>query len=364
MRLNDGAAGLEAWTGPGPLVLEVPAALAGERLDRALALLLGISRARAAELVAGGGTSVDGSRLRSGSTRLRGGEQLEVRPLAASAAAAAGVLSGAGGGAGPGRCPGAAGATEPATARVVYCDSEIAVVDKPAGLVVHPGAGQRAGTLVEQLLALFPTMAAAGPDGERPGIVHRLDKGTSGLLVVALNASARAALVSQWAARSVVRRYLAVVHGLVEGDEGVIDGPLGPSPSRREKMAVVEGGRDARTRYTALARSEAVLPSTLLSCRLETGRTHQIRAHMAAIGHPVLGDDRYSGPRLSELARRAVPGLFRPWLHAAELGFAHPLTGEDLHFCSEPPPELSRALEALALSLPGPTQVSQPGSIG
>jgi 23S rRNA pseudouridine1911/1915/1917 synthase len=243
-------------------------------------------------------------------------------------------------------------------ARVVYFDNEIAVVDKPAGLVVHPGAGNPTGTLVQQLLGMFPEMAAAGPDNERPGIVQRLDKGTSGLLVVALTARAREALVAQLASRSVLRRYLAVVHGCVEADEGVIDAPLARSPDRREKMAVVEGGRDARTRYAVLARSSALLPSTLLSCRLETGRTHQVRAHLAAIGHPVVGDDRYAGARLRELARQALPALCRPWLHAAELGFAHPVTGEQLRFSSEAPAELTLALERLGLSVREPRRTS------
>ncbi len=234
----------------------------------------------------------------------------------------------------------------------MFVDSDLVIVDKPAGLVVHPGAGNREGTLVQQLLELFPDISAAGPDGDRPGVVQRLDKGTSGLLVVARTPEARARLIAQLSARSATRRYLAVVHGELQADEGLVEAPLGRSPRARLKMAVVEGGREARTRYSTLARSPAPLPVSLVSCRLETGRTHQVRAHFAAIGHAVLGDERYSKPKQLAEARNVVPWLARPWLHATELGFVHPTTGEELRFTSEPPAELIEALAPLGLELP------------
>jgi 23S rRNA pseudouridine1911/1915/1917 synthase len=330
----------------GTLALTVPAALEGERVDRGLALLVGLSRAQAARLVTAGGARLAGVPVRSGSHRLRAGELLEVElrqveldqhdqhhgPAGATDAGGAGV-------------PGVA---TPAPT-VVYADGDLVVVDKPAGLVVHPGAGHREGTLVQQLVLRFGDISAAGPDDERPGIVQRLDKGTSGLLVVARNPAARLNLVAQLAARSVERRYLAVVHGELEADEGVVEAPLGRSPRDRVKMAVVEGGRHARTHYRAGARSGSPLPVTLVTCRLETGRTHQLRAHFAAIGHPVLGDQRYSKASQYAAARQTLPDLRRPWLHAAHLGFMHPSTGKALSFNSPVPAELQQTLGPLGL---------------
>jgi 23S rRNA pseudouridine1911/1915/1917 synthase len=372
--------------------LTVPTALEGERVDRGLALLVGLSRAQATRLVAEGRARVSGATVRSGSRRLRSGDVLEVElppdatsrntmpPLPAE------VLTGppqpgepqpgeptpgepVPGEPVPGEprpgvprpgvpVPGAGtneivpGFPEDAAPRatVVFVDADLVVVDKPSGLVVHPGAGNPRGTLVQQLIALFPDMADAGPEGDRPGIVHRLDKGTSGLLVVARSAAARDGLVRQMAARSTERRYLAVVHGEMEADEGVIEAPLGRSQFHRVKMAVVQGGRDARTHYWTKARSSAPLPATLVLCRLETGRTHQVRVHFAAIGHPVVADERYSKPTQLVLARHALPGLHRPWLHAAELGFVHPLTGEPMSFVSPLPADLAGALGSLGLS--------------
>jgi 23S rRNA pseudouridine1911/1915/1917 synthase len=245
--------------------------------------------------------------------------------------------------------PPAAVATPPA-GRVVFVDADVIVVDKPAGLVVHPGAGNSHGTLVQQLLVLFPDIAGAGPDGDRPGIVHRLDKGTSGLLVVARNPASREHLVKQMAARSAERRYVAVVHGELASDEGSIDAPLGRSASERVKMAVVHGGRHAVTHYWTRSRSPSPLPATLVTCRLETGRTHQVRVHFAAIGHPVVADDRYSKPGQLAAARRVLPNLQRPWLHAAQLGFTHPVSGERLSFTSTLPSDLAGALTLLGLT--------------
>ncbi|MGO9661320.1 MAG: RluA family pseudouridine synthase [Acidimicrobiales bacterium] len=322
------------------MALAVPAALDGERVDRGLALLAGLSRAEASRLVAAGGARLAGVPVRAGSRRLRVGELLELQldlPGPPTGTEAPGSLAGTGG---PDRPPAAA---------VVYADDHLVVVDKPAGLVVHPGAGNREGTLVQQLLARFPDISGAGPDDQRPGIVHRLDKGTSGLLVVARTAPARQGLVAQLAARSVERRYLAVVHGVLEADEGVVEAPLGRSPRSRLKMAVVEGGRQARTHYRAGARSASPLPVTLVTCRLETGRTHQVRAHFAAIGHPVLADQRYAKASQFAAAREILPTLRRPWLHAAHLGFVHPATGEAMSFSSALPADLQETLGPLGL---------------
>ena len=321
------------------LRLVVPPALESERVDRALALLAGITRTDASRIVAGGKVRVGGVPVKAGSRRLRGGELLEVE--------LPGELAGSPGPAALGGSPPSSASPE---ATVVFADEALVVVDKPAGLVVHPGAGNREGTLVQQLLVVFPDIAGAGPPGDRPGIVQRLDKGTSGLLVVARTPAARQALTAQLAARSMERRYLAVVHGELEADEGLVEAPLGRSPSERVKMAVVAGGRVARTHYWTQGRSASPLPVTLVSCRLDTGRTHQVRAHFAAIGHPVLGDDRYSKPGQLAVARATLPALRRPWLHATRLGFVHPRTGQTMTFSSEPPPELVEALVTLGLS--------------
>jgi 23S rRNA pseudouridine1911/1915/1917 synthase len=351
---GEGAPDIPDQTGPGqPVRLSVPVALGGERVDRALALLIGVSRAHASRLMAEGRAQVNGSQVSSGRRRLRPGDELEIdlaatgpdgaAPLGAEAVGVSALTPSSG--------------PEPASPEpdVVFADGDVIVVDKPAGLVVHPGAGNRDGTLVQQLLGRFPDIASAGPEGDRPGIVQRLDKGTSGLLVVARTSAAREGLIDQLSARTVERRYLAVVHGELQADEGLVDAPLGRAPAARQKMAVVEGGREARTRYSALSRSSSPLPATLVSCRLETGRTHQVRAHFAAIGHPLLGDDRYSKPGQSVQVHRVVPTLERPWLHAAVLGFVHPVTGQPLRFTSPPPEQLLALLAPLGLSLPEDT---------
>jgi 23S rRNA pseudouridine1911/1915/1917 synthase len=318
----------------------VPAALEAERVDRGVALLVGLSRVQASRLVEEGRVRVSGSVVRAGSRRLRSGELLEVDLKGHSEREPAR----------PAPAPTVSG--PPLEAAVVFADKDLVVVDKPAGLVVHPGAGNLQGTLVQQLVALFPEISAVGPEDERPGIVQRLDKGTSGLMVVARTPEAREGLVAQLAARSVERAYLAVVHGELEADEGTVDAPLGRSQSHRVKMAVVQGGRQALTHYRAEDRSSSPLPVTLVTCRLGTGRTHQVRVHFAAIGHPVLCDDRYSKPSQLAAARAALPGLRRPWLHAALLGFTHPVTGEPVQFSSPLPADLAAALGPLGLSLP------------
>jgi 23S rRNA pseudouridine1911/1915/1917 synthase len=208
---------------------------------------------------------------------------------------------------------------------VVYQDADIVVVDKPAGMVVHPAPGHHSGTLVNALLGLGGRWSRAGGD-ERPGIVHRLDKGTSGLIVAARDDAAHRALAAQLADRTLSRSYLAVVRGVVKADAGVLEGPIGRHPKERKRMAVTSRGRFARTRYEVLERRRA---HTLLRCDLDTGRTHQIRVHLAALGHPIAGDAEYGGRRPDE------PG--RPMLHAWRLRLRHPRTGADMTFEAEAP---------------------------
>ena len=225
---------------------------------------------------------------------------------------------------------------------VVYADDDVVVVDKPPGLVVHPGSGVTDGTLLQGLLSRFAglrDLAAADRDSDRPGVVHRIDRGTSGLLVVALGQPAYEHLVAQFSSRSVGRLYRALVVGEVESDAGMIDAPLGRSPRDPTRRAVVSGGKTARTHYRVVRRF--VEPRcSLIECRLETGRTHQIRAHFAAIEHPIVGDERYGGAGLG-LA------IERPFLHAAELRFEHPRTGEAMEFSSPLPDDLAAVLSRL-----------------
>jgi 23S rRNA pseudouridine1911/1915/1917 synthase len=221
---------------------------------------------------------------------------------------------------------------------VVHEDADVVVVDKPPGLVVHPGAGHSDGTLVNGLVARYPEIAGVGDPG-RPGIVHRLDRDTSGLLAVARSATAYEALTAALAERRVTRAYLALVHGLPDADEGLVDAPVGRSTRDKTRMSVSARGREARTRYAV----EARYPDrgvTLLRCTLETGRTHQIRVHLEAIGHPVVGDERYGGERGDVRAPRV-------FLHATHLAFAHPVDGMALAFDSPLPPDLTAVLEAL-----------------
>lgn len=219
---------------------------------------------------------------------------------------------------------------------IVYEDSDLVVVNKPAGMVVHPAAGNYAGTLVHALLHHCKDLSGIG--GElRPGIVHRLDKDTSGLMVVAKNDAAHLALTRQIKARTVVRKYLAIVHGQLATDEGTVDAPIGRHPVHRKKMAVVPDGRRAVTHWAVRRRYRDF---TLVECKLETGRTHQIRVHMAHIGHPVAGDPVY-GPR------RPAFGLTGQALCAYSLGFYHPRTGEWKEFTIPLPEEMRKTIDKL-----------------
>ena len=216
--------------------------------------------------------------------------------------------------------------------RVVHLDEVLAVVEKPAGLVVHPAPSHRGRTLVDELGEIL----GGGPDPQRPGIVHRLDKGTSGLLVVARTEAAHAALQAQVQRREVDRRYLALAEGRLASRTGTIDAPIGRASRQRHRMAVSgAASRQARTHFEVL---ELLTADSYLEAQLETGRTHQIRAHFAAIGHPLAGDTTYGGGERF--------GLERQFLHAHRLAFTHPQSGEALVFESALPPDLAAALEA------------------
>jgi 23S rRNA pseudouridine1911/1915/1917 synthase len=295
----------------------VPAALAGERVDRAVALLTGWSRNDVASLIEEGAVRIGGQPVAK-SRRLAEGEEVEVE------------------GEPEGEAPPVA---EPVDFPVLHADDDVVVVTKRAGLVVHPGAGHETGTLAAGLLHRFPEIAGVG-DPMRPGIVHRLDRDTSGLMVVARSPRAYEALVKALAAREVERRYLALAWGRFDARRGTIDAPIGRSATRRTRMAVREAGKEARTGYEVLTQYEHPV-CALVECRLETGRTHQIRVHLAAIGHPVVGDGTYGGDR-----NPIRPG--RPFLHAHELAFDHPVTGERLEFSDPLPPELRAVLSPLA----------------
>lgn len=298
----------------------VPPALAGQRIDRVVALIADVSRADAARLVDDGRVEVDGRVVVRGADRVEEGAAVSVT-----------VDTDAD--------DGRPRADPSVPVPVVHADGSVIVVDKPAGLVVHPGAGNPDGTLVDGLLARFPEIAEVG-DPDRPGIVHRLDRDTSGLLVVARTPEAHRDLVDQLARRSVHREYRALVAGHPDPPRGLVDAPIGRSPRHPTLMAVRAEGREARTGFAVLATFDAPDPVALVECRLETGRTHQIRVHMQAIGHPIVGDDRYGGGRTSIVCDR-------PFLHAAELGFAHPDTGEEVHVTSALPPDLAAVLDGL-----------------
>jgi 23S rRNA pseudouridine1911/1915/1917 synthase len=298
----------------------VPAALAGERIDRVIAMITGRSRAEVAGLVTAGAIRVDGVAVTIRSAKVVEGQQIEIDlpdPPAVQALRADSSVE----------------------VPVVHEDEHLLVVDKPAGLVVHPGAGHPTGTLVHGLLARYPELAEVG-EPHRPGIVHRLDKGTSGLMVVARSPEAYDRLVADLAGRRVERRYRTLVWGEVVSQRGLIDAPVGRSGREPSKMAVTERGKEARTRYEVVAVHRRPVVVTELDCALETGRTHQIRVHLRSIGHSVVGDLAYGG------ARQSLP-LDRPFLHAAELGLRHPASGEPMRWTSPLPADLEAVLARL-----------------
>ena len=332
---------------PETRLLQVASDAAADRLDRVLARAFSdLSRSRLQALVRDGRVRIAGAVVRESSARVQPGAEIVLEIPAAAPAEPRG---------------------EPIALAVVYEDDEIVVIDKPAGLVVHPAAGHDSGTLVNALIAHCGESLSGIGGVKRPGIVHRLDKNTSGLLVVAKTDRAHRGLAAQFADHgrtgALERAYIALVWGVPDPARGVVDGAIARSTANREKMAVVadDRGRHARTHYAVEAvfgpAKEPV--ASLVRCTLETGRTHQIRLHMAKIGHPLLGDESYGAGfktkavRLSPEAREALYGLGRQALHAAVLGFEHPASGENLHFESEPPPELQRLIAALRAAQPG-----------
>jgi 23S rRNA pseudouridine1911/1915/1917 synthase len=300
---------------------------AGQRLDRWLAWRFPAeSRARLQSLIAAAAVRVDGRPPRP-ALRLKAGQTIEVDwPEPEPAVPQPEAL--------------------PLT--IVHEDADLLVVDKPAGLVVHPGAGATGGTLVNALLHHVRDLSGVG-GVLRPGIVHRLDRGTSGLLVVAKHDAAHRDLSHQFAERAVSKEYLALVLGTPRRKEGTVDAAIGRHPVDRKKMSVLRrGGREARSTYRVL---EALDGSALLRVRIHTGRTHQIRVHLASLGHPVAGDSVYGGLRLPRCrraaSREALQSLTRPALHAAHLSFRHPATGARLTFDSPLPPDLASVVERL-----------------
>jgi 23S rRNA pseudouridine1911/1915/1917 synthase len=326
---------------PETRTLTVPDGVPPERLDRVLARgLSDLSRSRLQVLVREGRVRVGGAVVRDPSAKVFEGARIAVEVPPPEPAEPQGEAIALG---------------------VVHEDGDLIVIDKPAGLVVHPAAGHESGTLVNALIAHCGESLSGIGGVRRPGIVHRLDKDTSGLLVVAKTDRAHQGLAAQFAdhGRSgpLERAYLALVWGVPEPARGVIDRAIARSTQNREKMAVVRDGqgRHARTHYAV---EEAFGPAknpvaSLVRCTLETGRTHQIRVHMAEIGHPLLGDAVYGAgyktkvARLPPAAQEALAGLGRQALHAAVLGFEHPVTGERLRFTSDAPADLARLVEAL-----------------
>jgi 23S rRNA pseudouridine1911/1915/1917 synthase len=321
---------------PAPWQVTATEADAGGRADRFLAEAIGtLSRSRVKTLIEGGMVARDGQTLREPAEPVRAGATYTLdRPAPVSAV------------------------PEPQAMQlpILYEDTDLLVIDKPAGLVVHPAPGHADGTLVNALLAhCGDTLPGIGGE-RRPGIVHRLDRDTSGVMVVAKTEQALAALSAAFAARDLDRAYLALVWGLPTPASGEIEGAIGRDPRDRKRMAMVKsGGKPALTRYRTLGVAHASVAR--LECRLATGRTHQIRVHLAARGHPVIGDPVYlrrvpaAARALPESARRAALDFPRQALHAATLGFAHPRTGVPLAFTTPPPADLLDLMTALDVSL-------------
>ncbi|MDQ3324400.1 MAG: RluA family pseudouridine synthase [Actinomycetota bacterium] len=297
--------------------LPVPDGLDGDRLDSALARLLGLSRTRAADLVAAGAVRIDGQHPVK-SERVRAGDWLDV-DLPAPPAATVSTAALAGG------------------MRIVHDDDDLMVVDKPVGVAAHPSPGWHGYTVVGHLAAAGYSIATSGAS-ERQGIVHRLDVGTSGLMVVAKSERAYSALKGAFRDHAVDKVYLALVQGHLDPLRGTIDAPVGRHPRHEYRWAVVAGGKDSVTHYET---QEAHRWASLLQVRLETGRTHQIRVHMSALRHPCVGDLTYGADPV--LAERL--GLTRQWLHAVRLSFTHPSTQAPVQFESPLPADLAGALE-------------------
>jgi len=301
---------------------------AGWRLDRALAATIPtLSRERLKSLIRIGAVEASGAALRDPAIKVRGNEDLTVAV--------------------PEPTP-AHNVAQDIPLRVVFEDEHLLVVDKPAGLVVHPAAGNPDGTLVNALLHHCGGSLSGIGGVARPGIVHRIDKDTSGLLVVAKTDVAHEGLAKQFAAHSIERRYLAIVTGVPKASEGKVDAPLARSSANRKKIAIVEGNRGKRA-VTHWRRLTLLRDAALVECRLETGRTHQVRVHMASLGHPLVGDPVYgrSGKTHGSLLKEL--GFHRQALHAAELGFIHPVTKHRLSFASAMPADMQELFNALGV---------------
>lgn len=295
----------------------IPNALHDQRIDRVVALIADVSRSATALLIDAGGVTLDGVVVRAGKIKVREGQNISVDTALLPTK----------------EMPGA----DPSVpVRVVYSDADVVVVNKAPGIVVHPGAGNPTGTLINGALALFPEMAHVG-DPLRPGVVHRLDAGTSGLMLLARSQPAYEALVLALSERRVARRYEALIWGHPAVASGIIDAPIGRDHRDPTKMAVVVDGRFARTRYEVRKTFVKPMPTALVECELDTGRTHQIRVHLASIGHPVVGDPTYGGARSSLSSPR-------PLLHAAKLGFTHPVTGQEMNFVAVMPTDMMQII--------------------
>ncbi len=312
---------------------------AGGRLDRVLATRIPtLSRSRLKALILDGQVTVTARTILDPSAQVKSGDVITVNVPEPEAARPAG---------------------EAIPLTIIFEDDNLIVIDKPKGLVVHPSAGHASGTLVNALIAHCGDTLSGIGGVKRPGIVHRLDKDTSGLMVVAKNDRAHRSLSKQFAAKlesGLQRGYLALVWGAPDRSKGTIDAPLDRSAINREKRAVREGGRDAVTHWEMRERYEGLdgkPAASLIACMLETGRTHQIRVHLAHIGHPIMGDETYAtgfktkASRLSPDAQTALAALGRQALHAAVLGFTHPVSGDVLRFESQPPADIQGLMNAL-----------------
>jgi 23S rRNA pseudouridine1911/1915/1917 synthase len=299
----------------------------GARLDKALAEATGLSRARVQGLIDEGRVDVAGKTATSASMKVTADTPFRIIIAAAMPAQAA---------------------PEDIPLTIAYEDAHLIVVDKPAGMVVHPAVGNITGTLVNALLHHCRGQLSGINGVARPGIVHRIDKDTSGLLVVAKSDAAHEGLAVQFAAHTVHRRYLAVCAGHPSPSEGTIDARVGRSDADRKKMTVLPNnssrGKTAVTHYKVLERRDE---AALIECRLETGRTHQVRVHCASIGHPLLGDPAYGRTPKSLRPVLERLGFARQALHAAELGFVHPITGENIRFSSDTPPDMAELIDQL-----------------
>ncbi len=296
----------------------IPEPLVGERVDRVVCFLTGLSRSKVSNLIKEGKIRKNNIPVRRGAERAMEGDVL-LFPN-------------------PKSMPALELKPDPDVYfEVVYEDDQLVIVDKPPGLVVHPGAGKEEGTLISGLLHRYPEMGNIG-EPNRLGLVHRLDKGTSGLLLVARTEEALGDLNKQMIRREIDRTYFAIVCEHLTSKKGTIEAPLGRDPKNPIKRAVIENGKDARTHYTAIAKYEKPAKITTVQCVLETGRTHQIRVHFAAINHPVLGDSLYGGVMPADY-------LIRPALHAEKLEIRHPRTKEKISFSSRIPDDLNILLE-------------------